>query len=208
MMKIIKNPIFKILGILLIIYFALLYDNSKKGNLRDRLTIDKIKTNFDQMRGLGGLDKKNAPNYDVEDAELKTTEANQKKSISENITKSEGPEEGIEYIEKIDPSQIFYKDLVVGNGQKSICGNHADIDLTSSHNGKVFSQFGIKVVIDNSDVINAQLIGMNEGGRRRVFVKDKSSKDAIKAIYDITLIKITDSKNLDTKNCKNNVTKK
>ena len=49
-MKIINNPLFKITGILLILYLALFQDNKNKENLRNRLSEQKIKDNLSYIK--------------------------------------------------------------------------------------------------------------------------------------------------------------
>jgi hypothetical protein len=49
-MNLVNNPIFKLVGIGVIIYFALFHDTSKKENLRNRLSSEKIKKNLIHAR--------------------------------------------------------------------------------------------------------------------------------------------------------------
>ncbi|MCE3255308.1 MAG: hypothetical protein K0R25_802 [Rickettsiaceae bacterium] len=49
MSSLIKNPIFRIIGILVILYYGLFYNNDKPESLKARLAPEKIKSNLSDM---------------------------------------------------------------------------------------------------------------------------------------------------------------
>ena len=53
MQDLIKNPLFKIIGIIVILYLALFKDDSNPENLCNRLSGEKIKSNISEMTDKG-----------------------------------------------------------------------------------------------------------------------------------------------------------
>lgn len=69
-MNLVNNPIFKLVGIGLIIYFALFHDTSNKDNLRNRISSDKIKKNLVHIRDKASYIKENYDKSKKHDQEL------------------------------------------------------------------------------------------------------------------------------------------
>lgn len=78
-MNLLKSPIIRIAGIILILYFALFYDNSHPDSLGNRLSKDQIKDNVSQIKDRSSHIITNIKkSQDLKNAEQKTTNANEK----------------------------------------------------------------------------------------------------------------------------------
>ena len=53
MQKLIKNPFFRIIGVIVVLYYGLFYDNSHPDNLKNRLAPEKIKSNLSEISSQG-----------------------------------------------------------------------------------------------------------------------------------------------------------
>ena len=58
-MKLINNPLFRIIGITIIIYFALFHNKENKNSLRNRLSSERIKANAEYIKNQGIYIKEN-----------------------------------------------------------------------------------------------------------------------------------------------------
>ena len=79
-MKLINNPLFKIVGIIAVLYFALFHNNQNKNSLRNRLATEKIEQNLNYIKNQT-LTIKNGINKAKEYEESQTINQN---SINQN----------------------------------------------------------------------------------------------------------------------------
>lgn len=184
-MNLIKNPLIKIVGIAFIVYFALFYNSENKNSLRNRLTVNQIKNNINNIQNLPVSqisEEQNILDNDID--------------INQNLSETSTEEDSSL---KKGNNIITYKDIDKGEGKKVGCGDIGTVNLIQSYGGKVFYKKNFELNINNSPV-NQQLIGMKEGGKRRVIIADKVNIEDVKMIYEIKLIKIS-NKSKENKNC-------
>jgi hypothetical protein len=167
-MNLAKNPLIKIVGILIIIYFALFYDTQNKSNLRNRLSTDKLKKNFVHIKN--------------------TTE-----NIKKNIKTSR-----VEFKSGVDQSgrtkYNTYEDVNQGSGIEVKCGDGVTISFTKSSDDMSLTQRGYTMQVDNSE-LSKNIIGMKVGGTKKFKLKEEVNGKISSYIYKVELIKITTKEN-------------
>lgn len=120
-MKLINNPLFKISGVIIIIYFSLFRNNDNAKSLSKRVSISKIKENIFYIK-------------------------NKADFIKENLNKSNGFDKKAK--NNNEPYQDLI--IGVGN-IKTQCGDLISIDFKKSGNNQNFSKDDYSIEIKNND---------------------------------------------------------
>ena len=186
MLSFLKNPLFKLTGVILILYFALFANKENPESLGNRLSSDNIKENFQEMRDKGQFIAGNLQNAKKE---IKRTEkeikiARKEERESERIASKREVEKGTgkDTLQCGDEATISYKVFEQNHrlGYKS-----KDIHLTLGSKKHPF--------------LESNIVGMKKGGVRAVQIsqgfisKDRKLMSFLRKyktdlIYKITVV--------------------
>lgn len=190
-MSFLKNPLFKIAGVLLILYFALFANKKNPESLGNRLSSENIKKNFGEMRQRGQYI---ATNLNKAQEELNKT-----------------PEEvKIERLEERKREIVSTKkEVVKGEGDRIKCGDEAIInyEVFRDDHHFIFKRDDVEIFVGSRKEIflESNIIGMKKGATRAIKIdkyfetKDRRLSSLLKKykqglIYKITIV--TFDKNL------------
>ncbi|MDX2083602.1 MAG: hypothetical protein SFV53_06430 [Rickettsiales bacterium] len=182
-MKILQNPLIKITGVMVILYFGLFSNKNNPESLGNRLSAEKIKKNFSEMQDKGKFIATNisaARSYakQQEDEKRNNNQTNLQPIITE-VNLGFGATEiscGMEIIAVIDLSNEAGKNLISKNQEKILIGSKKDWLIEKNIIG--MKKHGIKrikipqgFVTDNQEL--AQLLqDSNSSLTYQIFVQD------------------------------------
>lgn len=168
--ELLRNPLIKGVGIVLILYFALFANKEKPDSLGNRLSSEQIKQNFNEIQNKS---KFIITNVKAAQDLAKEKEA-QRKIAEQNVPK------------------ITINDLEIGTAEPSAaCGDAVEISYgLYSPEGKQLEFVSSKKIIigtDKNSVIEKNIIGMGNGGIREINVADLK--------YQVTMVAVTKALN-------------
>lgn len=149
--ELLKNPFIKIIGVILVLYFALFADKRNPQSLGNRLSTENIKKNFNEAQRQGRFIASNiraAKKYNQEQ-ELK-----RQRGLTEKIS---------------------FSDLEVGKGeQKAACGDEVEISYgVYDQNGNQLEFIDLEKLVIGSkrnEILEKNIIGMNRDGIRNILI--------------------------------------
>lgn len=147
-MNLLKNPLIKIIGICVVLYFALFANKNNPQSLGNRFSSERI------VKDLGDLEEKG-------------------RFIATNVNAARALEKG----QELPNSEVFVsiKDITAGTGEEKLdCGSQAEIFLTlSTQKGEnLVLNPALKLVIGKREnwLIEKNIIGMKKAGIREINV--------------------------------------
>jgi hypothetical protein len=176
-----RNPIFKVIGIVVILYIALFSNKHDPESLGNRLSVDQIK-------------------QDIEDAKKKSN------FIASNLLAAQeaSKQKAIENLPSQHNNEILVENLYIGEAGSSIlCGNEVEISymIYSKSGRKVQEVKAEKIIIGSKKnwLIEKNIIGMNKGGIKIInvpvnfFTEDQKLINLLKTVnedlkYQITVL--------------------
>lgn len=187
--KLLRNPIIKIIGISLVLYYGLFANKEKPGSLGNRFSSEQIKKDFSQVREKTVFI---ASNVKLAREVAKEKEA-EKKAAAANPA-----------------LQVSVKDLEEGVGENISCGDFAYINYgiyTKDGRQLEFKENQVLVIGNKSNwLLEKNIIGMKQGGSRYINIPQgsqvndskiteylNSNKSDLK--YQVTLLSFTKSTN-------------
>ncbi|MES2961735.1 MAG: hypothetical protein V4694_05065 [Pseudomonadota bacterium] len=187
--KLLRNPIIKIIGISIILYYGLFANKEKPGSLGNRFSSEQIKKDFSEVREKTVFI---AANVKLAREIAKEKEA-EKKAAATNPA-----------------LQISVKDLEEGDGETISCGDSAYINYgiyTKDGRQLEFKENQILVIGNKSNwLLEKNIIGMKQAGSRYINIPQgsqvndakiteylKSNKSDLK--YQVTLLAFTKNAN-------------
>jgi FKBP-type peptidyl-prolyl cis-trans isomerase len=172
-MKLFKNPLLRIAGVILILYLGLFQNTYEKDSLGNRLSKEQIKKNL---------------------AEAKDKSVN----IMSNIKMAKEYQKNLSEISNnkpIDPSDFIVKDVVIGKGEEAACGDFASIEYKSfANNNPLEKSKKYDLIIGKDSLIPAiqnNIIGMKKGGTRLIILTN--NKNALN--FEVTLLELKKTPN-------------
>lgn len=182
--KLLNNPIIKIIGVLTILYFALLHDKTNPESLGNRLSAERVKKNIHEIEEKGKFIATNI-------------------SMARKYAKQE--------INNSYSSKIAIKDIKINNeGQILKCGDKAEIsyDILTINDKIIYSTENEELVIGSrkKDFLEKNIVEMHEGSTRSILIPQdvytnniqltnflKENKEGLN--YQVTLKKVTNNPN-------------
>ena len=191
--KLLRNPIIKIIGISIILYYALFANKDKPGSLGNRFSSEQIKKDFSEVREKTVFIAENVK-LAREIAKEKELEIEAEKKAA--VTNSVG--------------QVSVKDLEEGVGENISCGDSAYINYgiyTKDGRQLEFKENQILVIGNKSNwLLEKNIIGMKQSGSRYINIPQgsqvndskiteylNSSKSDLK--FQVTLLAFTKNPN-------------
>jgi hypothetical protein len=213
-MKLLQNPLIKIIGVLVIIYFGLFANKKNPDSLGNRLSMKKVKEHFSDI---GEKGKFIVTNVEAAREYAKTHEV--KKNVQQE-QKSPEPQQEIQPAPNAAPSnsqEVGYdpgsNDVIIGKGDSAVsCGSKVKIVTIVDYQ----LQGAVEELVVGSKknwVIEKNIIGMKKGGLRSIIIPldfetdDKKLKKALSARttplhYRVSLIDLKDPKTKSDEACK------
>jgi hypothetical protein len=191
--KLLRNPIIKIIGISVILYYGLFANKEKPGSLGNRFSSEQIKKDFSEVR------EKTV--FIAENVKLAREIAKEKEIEKEAEKKATA----------INPAlQVSVKDLEEGVGENISCGDSAYINYgiyTKDGRQLEFKENQILVIGNKSNwLLEKNIIGMKQAGSRYINIPQgsqvndskiteylNSNKSDLK--YQVTLLAFTKNPN-------------
>jgi hypothetical protein len=191
--KLLRNPIIKIIGISVILYYGLFANKEKPGSLGNRFSSEQIKKDFSEVR------EKTV--FIAENVKLAREIAKEKEIEKEAEKKATA----------INPAlQVSVKDLEEGVGENISCGDSAYINYgiyTKDGRQLEFKENQILVIGNKSNwLLEKNIIGMKQAGSRYINIVQgsqvndskiteylNSNKSDLK--YQVTLLAFTKNPN-------------
>ena len=191
--KLLRNPIIKIIGISVILYYGLFANKEKPGSLGNRFSSEQIKKDFSEVR------EKTV--FIAENVKLAREIAKEKEAEKEAEKKATA----------INPAlQVSVKDLEEGVGENISCGDSAYINYgiyTKDGRQLEFKENQILVIGNKSNwLLEKNIIGMKQAGSRYINIPQgsqvndskiteylNSNKSDLK--YQVTLLAFTKNPN-------------
>jgi hypothetical protein len=187
--KLLRNPIIKIIGISVILYYGLLANKEKPGSLGNRFSSEQIKKDFSEVR------EKTV--FIAENVKLAREIAQEKEAEKEAAA--------------TNPAlQLSVKDLEEGVGENISCGDSAHINYgiyTKDGRQLEFKENQILIIGNKSNwLLEKNIIGMKQSGSRYIDIPQgsqindskiteylNSNKSDLK--YQVTLLAFTKNPN-------------
>lgn len=223
-MKLLQNPLIKLIGIVAIIYFALFADKRNPASLGNRVSLERVKENLGEMEEKGKFiagNVKAAREYAKTKIETsKEAPVEQKQEEQQNISQPEKLSQDNQKQakmpiskEKIMEDKIILNDVALGAGDKVVsCGSEVEIVSAS---GAQIAAAPEKLIIGSKKnwVIEKNIIGMKMGGFRSITIpldfktNDKKLKKILDSkktalVYQIIVTNLKDPKAKSGKVCK------
>ena len=192
-LKLLRNPIIKIIGIFVILYYGLFANKEKPGSLGNRFSSEQIKKDFSEVRE-------------------KTVFIAENVKLAREIAKEkEAEEEAEKKVAATNPVlQVSVKDLEEGVGENISCGDSAYINYgiyTKDGRQLEFKESQILVIGNKSNwLLEKNIIGMKQAGSRYINIPQgsqvndskiteylNSNKSDLK--YQVTLLAFTKNPN-------------
>jgi len=183
--ELLRNPLIKTVGIVLILYFALFANKHNPDSLGNRLSPEQIKQSIGEVK-----DKAQFISANVK--------------IAQEIAKEK---EEAQKAEAKNAAKIKINDVAIGDGEMSLaCGDIAEISyvLYGRENAQLEFIDSKKLVIGGKEnaLVENKIIGMKRGGIREISVPHDFKTDDKKLLnllrlnnsdlkYHITLLEIT-----------------
>ncbi len=166
--EILRNPFVKIIGVTLIIYFALFHDRYDPEALGNRLAPQRIKNELHDAQEKVGFIISN-----VHLAQQIAEDNVRKKATEQSINK-----------------EVSLRDIEVGNGEdKTACGDVAEVSYTIYNNEgtQLIFKEKEKVIIGSGDreFLEKNIVGMAQNGVREINIPNNfstSDKELIKML--------------------------
>jgi hypothetical protein len=191
--KLLRNPIIKIIGISVILYYGLFANKEKPGSLGNRFSSEQIKKDFSEVR------EKTV--FIAENVKLAREIAKEKEAEKEAEKKAVATNPAL---------QVSVKDLEEGVGENISCGDSAYINYgiyTKDGRQLEFKENQILVIGDKSNwLLEKNIIGMKQAGSRYINIPQgsrvndskiteylNSNKSDLK--YQVTLLAFTKNPN-------------
>jgi hypothetical protein len=191
--KLLRNPIIKIIGISVILYYGLFANKEKPGSLGNRFSSEQIKKDFSEVR------EKTV--FIAENVKLAREIAKEKEAEKEAEKKVAAANLAL---------QVSVKDLEEGVGENISCGDSAYINYgiyTKDGRQLEFKENQILVIGDKSNwLLEKNIIGMKQAGSRYINIPQgsrvndskiteylNSNKSDLK--YQVTLLAFTKNPN-------------
>ena len=191
--KLLRNPIIKIIGISVILYYGLFANKEKPGSLGNRFSSEQIKKDFSEVR------EKTV--FIAENVKLAREIAKEKEAEKEAEKKAAATNPAL---------QVSVKDLEEGVGENISCGDSAYINYgiyTRDGRQLEFKENQILVIGDRSNwLLEKNIIGMKQAGSRYINIPQgsqvndskiteylNSNKSDLK--YQVTLLAFTKNPN-------------
>ena len=191
--KLLRNPIIKIIGISVILYYGLFANKEKPGSLGNRFSSEQIKKDFSEVR------EKTV--FIAENVKLAREIAKEKEDEKEAEKKAAATNQAL---------QVSVKDLEEGVGENISCGDSAYINYgiyTRDGRQLEFKENQILVIGDRSNwLLEKNIIGMKQAGSRYINIPQgsqvndskiteylNSNKSDLK--YQVTLLAFTKNPN-------------
>ncbi len=151
-MKLLENPLIKIIGIVAVLYFALFHNKNNPQSLGNRFSSKQIKKNLNDIQEKGKFIASNVQ------AVNSYTEAQEVEKDGKVILPS---------------TEAVAKDLSLGSGEKSVvCGEEVEvfISLNSDKAKNLMNTPSAKFLIGSKErwLIEKNIIGMKKGGVREI----------------------------------------
>jgi hypothetical protein len=191
--KLLRNPIIKIIGISVILYYGLFANKEKPGSLANRFSSEQIKKDFSEVR------------------EKTVFIAENVKLAREIAQEKEAEKEAEKKMAATNPAlQVSVKDLEEGVGENISCGDSAYINYgiyTKDGRQLEFKENQILVIGNKSNwLLEKNIIGMKQAGSRYINIPQgsqvndskiteylNSNKSDLK--YQVTLLAFTKNPN-------------
>lgn len=157
-----KNPLIKSIGIVLILYFGLFHDKTKSESLGNRLSMKNIQKNIGEVS-------------------QKTQFITANLKVAQDLDKSrKNLAERNRAIPSKQNSQAILEDLKIGSGERILsCGDLAKISYEFyTDNGQQISSVKSAPIIIGANLIPSieqNIIGMKKGGMRNIKISSNSS---------------------------------
>ncbi len=191
--KLLRNPIIKIIGISVILYYGLFANKEKPGSLGNRFSSEQIKKDFSEVR------EKTV--FIAENVKLAREIAKEKEAEKEAEKKAAATNPAL---------QVSVKDLEEGVGENISCGDSAYINYgiyTKDGRQLEFKENQILVIGNKSNwLLEKNIIGMKQAGSRYINIPQgsqvndskiteylNSNKSDLK--YQVTLLAFTKNPN-------------
>jgi len=191
--KLLRNPIIKIIGISVILYYGLFANKEKPGSLGNRFSSEQIKKDFSEVR------EKTV--FIAENVKLAREIAKEKEAEKEAEKKATATNPAL---------QVSVKDLEEGVGENISCGDSAYINYgiyTKDGRQLEFKENQILVIGNKSNwLLEKNIIGMKQAGSRYINIPQgsqvndskiteylNSNKSDLK--YQVTLLAFTKNPN-------------
>ncbi len=191
--KLLRNPIIKIIGISVILYYGLFANKEKPGSLGNRFSSEQIKKDFSEVR------EKTV--FIAENVKLAREIAKEKEAEKEAEKKATATNPAL---------QVSVKDLEEGVGENISCGDSAYINYgiyTKDGRQLEFKENQILVIGNKSNwLFEKNIIGMKQAGSRYINIPQgsqvndskiteylNSNKSDLK--YQVTLLAFTKNPN-------------
>jgi hypothetical protein len=191
--KLLRNPIIKIIGISVILYYGLFANKEKPGSLGNRFSSEQIKKDFSEVR------EKTV--FIAENVKLAREIAKEKEAEKEAEKKAAATNPAL---------QVSVKDLEEGVGENISCGDSAYINYgiyTKDGRQLEFKENQILVIGNKSNwLLEKNIIGMKQTGSRYINIPQgsqvndskiteylNSNKSDLK--YQVTLLAFTKNPN-------------
>lgn len=187
MLNFLQNPVIRVLGISLILYFALFNDKDNPKSLGHRLSVENIKKNVNEANNKG--------HFIVENINRAKNISNNKELAKDSIKRPLKPVQPIKRGDINNKKNINYailKDVKIGDGnQILLCNDSATISyqIHLDNNGKIISLENINIIIGSNLIpyIEQNIIGMKLNGIRKINISRNSTnidEDLSKLITD------------------------
>ena len=159
--KLLRNPIIKIIGISVILYYGLFANKEKPGSLANRFSSEQIKKDFSEVR------------------EKTVFIAENVKLAREIAQEKEAEKEAEKKVATTNPAlQVSVKDLEEGVGENISCGDSAYINYgiyTKDGRQLEFKENQILVIGNKSNwLLEKNIIGMKQAGSRYINIPQGS----------------------------------
>jgi hypothetical protein len=191
--KLLRNPIIKIIGISVILYYGLFANKEKPGSLGNRFSSEQIKKDFSEVREKTVFIAENVKLAREIAKEKEIEKEAEKKAIATNPA-----------------LQVSVKDLEEGVGENISCGDSAYINYgiyTKDGRQLEFKENQILVIGNKSNwLLEKNIIGMKQAGSRYINIPQgsqvndskiteylNSNKSDLK--YQVTLLAFTKNPN-------------
>lgn len=162
-MKLLENPLIKVVGICVIIYFALFHNKNNPQSLGNRFSSQQIKKDLNDMQEKG---KFIASNVQAVRSYTKAQEV--------------GPDGQV--IMPTAELEVAVKDVGLGSGKKSVvCGEEVEafISLNSDKARNLMTNPSAKFLIGSKEhwLVEKNIIGMKKGGVREIRIPQGFQSD-------------------------------
>ena len=205
-LRLLKSPLIRLIGAVIILYYALFANTYEKDSLGNRLSKQTIEKNLEETKRKSlyiAINIKQAQDYS-------------RNNISNNSPSDINSENKNSNSSANFPIGIIIKDIHIGQGQEARCGDKITANYTVYDNdgNKLNNIINYTVKIDENSaksIIKENLIGLKVGSKRLIILpvtykaKDMESFKYMamshnKGInYEINLIQVEESKNSSAK---------